>query len=56
MSQEYLMSISIMGFGSLITMMIYNHRKNSDLIRNLCERLAKLEGMLEARFKWVEEL
>jgi len=31
--------------------MIFNSRKNDTLIRNLCERIAKLEGMLEERFK-----
>lgn len=51
MTEEYLMSISLMGFGTLISMMIYQHKKNDSLIRNLCERISKLEGMLQERFK-----
>jgi len=40
-----------MGFGTLISMMVYQYKKNDSLIRNLCERISKLEGMLEERLK-----
>jgi len=49
--EEFLISISLMGFGSVLSMMIYTNRKNDSLIRNLCERIAKLEGMLEEKFR-----
>lgn len=40
-----------MGFGTMISMMIYSYRKNDNAIRNLCERIAKLEGIIEERFR-----
>lgn len=49
--EEYLMSISLMGFGSIISMMIYQARKNDSLIRNLCERISRLEGIISERLK-----
>jgi len=49
--EEFLVSISLMGFGSVISMMIYTNRKNDQLIRNLCERIAKLEGIIESSLK-----
>ena len=50
--QEAILGISLVGFFN-ISVMIFNSRKNDSLIRNLCERIAKLEGMLEAL--WVEK-
>jgi hypothetical protein len=49
--QEVILGISLVGFSTMISVMIFNSRKNDSLIRNLCERIAKLEGMLEARLK-----
>ena len=43
------MAISLIGFSSMISIMIFNSRKNDNLIRNLCERIAKLEGILESK-------
>tara|TARA_R110000751_G_scaffold62661_1_gene129580 strand:+ start:493 stop:657 length:165 start_codon:yes stop_codon:yes gene_type:complete len=48
--QELIMGISIVGFSTMLSVMIFNSRKNDSLIRNLCERIAKLEGMLEIKF------
>ena len=48
--QEAILAISLIGFSSMISVMIFNSRKNDSLIRNLCERIAKLEGMLEIKF------
>jgi|TARA_R110002074_G_scaffold278861_1_gene450320 hypothetical protein len=47
--QEAIMAISLIGFSSMISIMVFNSRKNDNLIRNLCERIAKLEGMLESK-------
>ena len=44
-----IMAISLIGFTTMISMMVVNARKNDNLIRQLCERVAKLEGMLEER-------
>jgi hypothetical protein len=49
--QEFTLGISLVGFSTMISVMIFNSRKNDTLIRNLCERIAKLEGMLEEKFK-----
>ena len=49
--QEVILGISLVGFSTMLSVMIFNSRKNDSLIRNLCERIAKLEGMLEARLK-----
>jgi len=49
--QEAIMGISLVGFSTMISVMLFNSRKNDTLIRNLCERIAKLEGTLEARLK-----
>ena len=49
--QEFILGISLVGFSTMISVMIFNSRKNDNLIRNLCERIAKLEGMLEERLK-----
>jgi len=45
------MGVSIVGFSTMLSVMIFNSRKNDSLIRNLCERIAKLEGMLEIKFQ-----
>jgi hypothetical protein len=48
--QEALFAISVIGFSSMISIMVFNSRKNDSLIRNLCDRIAKLEGQLEIHF------
>jgi|TARA_R110000824_G_scaffold70686_1_gene181202 hypothetical protein len=48
--QEVIMGISIIGFSTMLSVMIFNSRKNDSLIRNLCDRIAKLEGQLEIHF------
>jgi hypothetical protein len=48
--EEITIGISILGFSSLLSMMIYQSKKNAEQIRSLCERIAKLEGILEGRF------
>jgi hypothetical protein len=45
------MAISLIGFSTMLSVMIFNQRRNDSLIRNLCERIAKLEGMLQERLK-----
>ena len=45
-----LMGISLVGFSTMLSLMIFNSRKNDSLIRNLCDRIAKLEGQLEIHF------
>ena len=50
MIEELTAGISILGFTSLLSMMIYNSRKNAEQIRSLCERIARLEGILEGKF------
>jgi len=49
--QELILGISLVGFSTMIGISLFNSRKNDTLIRNLCERIAKLEGMLEERLK-----
>lgn len=49
--QEAILGISLVGFSTMISIMVFNSRKNDTLIRNLCERISKLEGMLQERFK-----
>jgi len=49
--QEFILGISLVGFSTMLSVMVFNSRKNDTLIRNLCERIAKLEGMLEAKLK-----
>ena len=48
--QEVIMGISLVGFSTMLSVMIFNSRKNDSLIRNLCDRIAKLEGQLEIHF------
>ena len=49
--QEAILGISLVGFSTMISVMVFNSRKNDNLIRDLCERIAKLEGMLEAKLR-----
>jgi|TARA_R110002020_G_scaffold163219_1_gene349210 hypothetical protein len=49
--QEFILGISLVGFSTMLSVMVFNSRKNDTLIRNLCERISKLEGMLEERLK-----
>ena len=44
------MGVSVIGFSTMLSVMIFNSRKNDSLIRNLCDRIAKLEGQLEIHF------
>ena len=39
---------SIMGFSAVISILIYNQRQNDNRIRDLCDRLARLEERLQA--------
>ena len=48
--EELLMGVSLVGFSTMLSVMIFNSRKNDNLIRNLCDRIAKLEGQLEIHF------
>tara|TARA_R110000803_G_scaffold45464_1_gene95817 strand:+ start:111 stop:275 length:165 start_codon:yes stop_codon:yes gene_type:complete len=48
--EELIMGVSIIGFSTMLSVMIFNSRKNDSLIRNLCDRIAKLEGQLEIHF------
>ena len=49
--EELLVAISVLGFSTMISINLFNSRKNDNLIRNLCERIAKLEGILELHLK-----
>lgn len=49
--EELIIAISVLGFSTMISISIFNSRKNDNLIRNLCERIAKLEGILELHLK-----
>jgi hypothetical protein len=49
--EQITVGISVLGFSSMISMMIYNSKKNAELIRSLCERLSKLEGIIEGHLK-----
>jgi hypothetical protein len=49
--EELIVGISLVGFSTMISVMVFNSRKNDTLIRNLCDRLAKLEGVLEEHLK-----
>ncbi len=44
------MGVSVIGFSTMLSVMIFNSRKNDSLIRNLCDRIAKLEVQLEIHF------
>jgi len=48
--EEILMAVSLVGFSTIISVMVFNSRKNDSLIRNLCDRLARLEGQLQIHF------
>tara|TARA_R110000803_G_scaffold87863_2_gene154779 strand:- start:1767 stop:1919 length:153 start_codon:yes stop_codon:yes gene_type:complete len=49
--QEAIFGISIIGFTTMISIMVFNSRKNDSLIRDLCDRIAKLEGILQEHLK-----
>jgi len=49
--QEAIFGISIIGFTTMISIMVFNSRKNDTLIRDLCNRIAKLEGILQEHLK-----
>jgi|TARA_R110000803_G_scaffold122330_1_gene190333 hypothetical protein len=49
--QEALFAISLVGFSTMISVMVFNSRKNDTLIRDLCNRIAKLEGVLQEHLK-----
>ena len=49
--QEALFAISLVGFSTMISVMVFNSRKNDTLIRDLCNRIAKLEGILQEHLK-----
>ena len=49
--QEVILAISLIGFSSMISVMVFNSRKNDSLIRNLCDRIARLEGTLQEHLK-----
>ena len=48
--EELIMGVSVIGFSTMLSVMIFNSRKNDNLIRYLCDRIAKLEGQLEIHF------
>ena len=50
MEQE-IMVISLIGFSTMISMLIYNSKKNESILRDLCNRIAKLEGVLQEHLK-----
>jgi hypothetical protein len=45
--EELIIGVSLVGFSTMLSVMIFNSRKNDTLIRNLCDRLARLEGQLQ---------
>ena len=49
--QEAILGISLVGFSTMISVMVFNSRKNDSLIRDLCDRLARLEGTLQEHLK-----
>tara|TARA_R110000751_G_scaffold136043_1_gene239008 strand:- start:600 stop:752 length:153 start_codon:yes stop_codon:yes gene_type:complete len=49
--EELIMGISIIGFTTMIGISLFNSRKNDSLIRDLCNRIAKLEGILQEHLK-----
>ena len=49
--EELTVGVSVLGFSSLISMMVYSSKKNSELISSLCERISKLEGILQEHLK-----
>jgi hypothetical protein len=48
--EELIIGVSLVGFSTMLSVMIFNSRKNDTLIRNLCDRLARLEGQLQIHF------
>jgi hypothetical protein len=49
--EELIIGISILGFTTMIGISLFNSRKNDTLIRDLCNRIAKLEGILQEHLK-----
>ena len=49
--EELIIGISILGFTTMIGISLFNSRKNDTLIRDLCNRIAKLEGVLQEHLK-----
>ena len=49
--QEAIFAVSLVGFSTMISVMVFNSRKNDTLIRDLCNRIAKLEGILQEHLK-----
>jgi len=49
--EEVIMAISVIGFSTMISVMVFNSRKNDSLIRDLCNRISKLEGILQEHLK-----
>ena len=45
------MVISLIGFSTMISMLVYNSKKNESILRDLCNRIAKLEGILQEHLK-----
>ena len=42
---------SIVGFSTVISILIYNQRQNDNRIRDLCDRLARLEERIKGLMK-----
>jgi hypothetical protein len=49
--EQVIMAISVIGFSTMISVMVFNSRKNDSLIRDLCNRISKLEGILQEHLK-----
>ena len=49
--ESEIMVISLIGFSTMISMLIYNSKKNESILRDLCNRIAKLEGILQEHLK-----
>jgi hypothetical protein len=49
--EELIIGISILGFSTMIGISLFNSRKNDSLIRDLCNRISKLEGILQEHLK-----
>tara|TARA_R110000803_G_scaffold90546_2_gene158009 strand:- start:165 stop:320 length:156 start_codon:yes stop_codon:yes gene_type:complete len=51
MMEQEIMVISLLGFSTMISMLIYNSKKNESILRDLCNRISKLEGILQEHLK-----
>jgi len=49
--ESEIMVISLIGFSTMISMLVYNSKKNESILRDLCNRIAKLEGILQEHLK-----